>query len=562
MSMVIDRPDTYPSLERAYQTAVSPQEKAQALLDLCSLHDKRGNHKQLLECAQEALTQARKARFRVGIANALQKEGRARYLMGEYESAIARLQAAYDFYKPLGNRSGIISTLCLLSRVHSYNNDPENARQTLLLAEQDNGRTALTVDTVRLYNAWSGFYISIGDPEKVIDYARKALALAEQVGDQFGIADACRSLGFVSLGFGDGTTGQKYCNRALAIAAELDHVLIEMQILTDLTNYWIDTGKLDQALNTVQRYWQRAEHMTADIARVQGKTLLCQVLLARNDYNTALVHAKDMTRLARRYGSPLLLTTTCALRATLHVARSEPDEALTWYERGLKAAKQTKSHPQIMVAYKGLAEVYEKKGNLQAAYECYRRYMEGHEQLLGFMRQKAIASAFVAVQLEQGERERERLQGRMQSLETVIAHKQQELTASALLVAEKDNLLSELQAELRQLLSMQPDESRQVLAEIIGRLGRNFGSLQAWEEFNRQFQVADPVFIKTLAERFRPLTPAELKICSLLRVNLSTKDIASLLSIQPSSVDIYRSAIRKKLGLSRGTNLTAFLTAL
>ena len=55
------------------------------------------------------------------------------------------------------------------------------------------------------------------------------------------------------------------------------------------------------------------------------------------------------------------------------------------------------------------------------------------------------------------------------------------------------------------------------------------------------------------------LSKAELQICALLRLNLSSKDIARLLNLAVASIDVTRSHIRKKLGLEQNQSLTSYL---
>lgn len=55
------------------------------------------------------------------------------------------------------------------------------------------------------------------------------------------------------------------------------------------------------------------------------------------------------------------------------------------------------------------------------------------------------------------------------------------------------------------------------------------------------------------------LSPQELKFCCLIRANLSTKEIASILSIETRSVELRRYRLKKRLTLSKETSLTEWL---
>jgi DNA-binding CsgD family transcriptional regulator len=55
------------------------------------------------------------------------------------------------------------------------------------------------------------------------------------------------------------------------------------------------------------------------------------------------------------------------------------------------------------------------------------------------------------------------------------------------------------------------------------------------------------------------LSPAEIRLCCLLKLNLPSKDIAAILSISPDSLRIARYRLRKKLNLDAKANLNTFL---
>ena len=62
---------------------------------------------------------------------------------------------------------------------------------------------------------------------------------------------------------------------------------------------------------------------------------------------------------------------------------------------------------------------------------------------------------------------------------------------------------------------------------------------------------------------FWQLTPVEIQVASMIKQGLSTKDIATALSLSPETISVHRKHIRKKLGLnSKAANLRRHLTSL
>jgi DNA-binding CsgD family transcriptional regulator len=71
-------------------------------------------------------------------------------------------------------------------------------------------------------------------------------------------------------------------------------------------------------------------------------------------------------------------------------------------------------------------------------------------------------------------------------------------------------------------------------------------------------EVANKNFINRLNQDFPDLTQLDKKLLILVRIGLSSKEIAPLMNISPKSVEISRYRLRKKLKLDKNTNLSDF----
>jgi len=80
-----------------------------------------------------------------------------------------------------------------------------------------------------------------------------------------------------------------------------------------------------------------------------------------------------------------------------------------------------------------------------------------------------------------------------------------------------------------------------------------------WKEFELSFLKVHPDFFKKLGRISDKLSPAELKLAALIHLGLSSKQIGSLTSVTPESVDVARSRLRSKLNLPMKSNLRLFL---
>lgn len=101
-----------------------------------------------------------------------------------------------------------------------------------------------------------------------------------------------------------------------------------------------------------------------------------------------------------------------------------------------------------------------------------------------------------------------------------------------------------------------------VLKQIITYIERNQPNSNAWDDFISRFQDINPFFVQFLAKNFPDLTPTEIKICSLTRTGLNSKDIASILKLSSRSIENHKYNIRRKFKLEPYQNLYNYINAL
>jgi DNA-binding CsgD family transcriptional regulator len=138
--------------------------------------------------------------------------------------------------------------------------------------------------------------------------------------------------------------------------------------------------------------------------------------------------------------------------------------------------------------------------------------------------------------------------------------KEKELANTTMLVIQKNNFLIKLQSDLMNLNSMPGKElAKNTINTLITRIGKEIDSEKQWKVFNMHIEQVYEDLFKKLIENYPDLTPRELNLCAYLRMNISSKEIATLMNISARGVEISRYRIRKKLRLDREANLTEFM---
>ena len=120
----------------------------------------------------------------------------------------------------------------------------------------------------------------------------------------------------------------------------------------------------------------------------------------------------------------------------------------------------------------------------------------------------------------------------------------------------KNELLSSIKNDL---IQTERDISKEEVVKIIDR---GLSDNKDWEFFKEAFNNADKNFMDKIKKLHPDLTANDLKFCSYLRLNLTSKEIAPLLNISIRSVEIKRYRLRKKLNLLHEMNLVDYILSI
>ncbi|WP_439152400.1 helix-turn-helix transcriptional regulator [Winogradskyella sp.] len=83
-----------------------------------------------------------------------------------------------------------------------------------------------------------------------------------------------------------------------------------------------------------------------------------------------------------------------------------------------------------------------------------------------------------------------------------------------------------------------------------------------WEVFKSYFSEVHNNFDHKIKAISEDITEKEIRLASFLRMNLSTKEIASMLNVLSDSVLKSKYRLKKKLKLNKENDLTQFLNSL
>jgi DNA-binding CsgD family transcriptional regulator len=163
-------------------------------------------------------------------------------------------------------------------------------------------------------------------------------------------------------------------------------------------------------------------------------------------------------------------------------------------------------------------------------------------------------------QLKLEKKEKAIIQLKNENLEAEVKHKNAELASNAMSLLQKKEFIGKIAEELNKAyLPIKDHVDTSEIKKILRRLSSEDKLDEEWKQFSIHFDNVHSNYLVSLKKTFPDLNAHEMKLCAYLRMNLSSKEIAQLLSISVRGVEISRYRLRKKLKLQPQEDLFEFL---
>lgn len=145
------------------------------------------------------------------------------------------------------------------------------------------------------------------------------------------------------------------------------------------------------------------------------------------------------------------------------------------------------------------------------------------------------------------------------SLQNQLEQKRKEYNDILLNIKEQREFLEDISSQINILIGTKDLMMRdQKLKELSALLRQRMSFTREINDFYGKIEETHKNFTMRLLENFPDLTENDIRLAILVRLNLSSKEIATVMNISPKSVEIARYRLRKKLNLQERENMTDF----
>jgi tetratricopeptide (TPR) repeat protein/DNA-binding CsgD family transcriptional regulator len=190
--------------------------------------------------------------------------------------------------------------------------------------------------------------------------------------------------------------------------------------------------------------------------------------------------------------------------------------------------------------------------NLYKIYTIIGVLIIGFFFILSYVRRLQIKKKLMESQFENSQLESKHLQNE-------VEYKNKELENFALHIVHKNDFLETIKAGLSELKDNTDKDNLQKVKKLSFQITQSLRRNKDLEKFQERTDQVHGTFLKKLSEHFPELTEKEKRLCVLLKLNLSSKEIAILNNISENAVMMARYRMRKKMNLNSEENLTEFI---
>lgn len=150
-----------------------------------------------------------------------------------------------------------------------------------------------------------------------------------------------------------------------------------------------------------------------------------------------------------------------------------------------------------------------------------------------------------------------------EKLHQELVHKSKELSNSMINLVHMNDNLRKIKTDVQSMATEKDIEKRDhVSRRLIRFINSEMNTSKYMELFDLNFSAVHEDFIEQLQSKYPNLTQNEIKLCAFIKMNKSTKEIASLMNISSRGVETSRYRLRNKLGLSREESLYNFISTI
>jgi DNA-binding CsgD family transcriptional regulator len=494
--------------------------------------------------------------------------GQDHNMIGNLDSAYYYYNLAEKNYSKANDMVGIADIYNSKSIVYLMKGYYNLALENALKAEKIYTDKKLSMDLNQNRLVIASVYGEMKDTVNAIDYHKKTLKFFENESQKRQYASTLNLILALQLPNKEkNEENEKLIDELVEISSSLKDESLIGDAQEKKAQFMLVNGNVNEAKTIFESLLNKNDsYSLAYVNMYLGETL---ILL--KDYTNALEHLNTSKIEADKNNLD-------ALKPKIHKLMSQAYQAIGNFENGLKHYKIYKkledniSSTEINNRFSELQTIYEtekkeaeitlqekeiKTLNVQAENDKLIKTLYGIG-MFSFLSIAGLLYFGFKQRIKKNKIEREKQE---EIYKQEIAFKKKELASQTLHLVQKNTFIQELKENLEKI-KKSPELFKVEFRRLVMLLKKESAEDKDWEVFKSYFSEVHNNFDNKIKAIAKDITEKEVRLASFLRMNLSTKEIASMLNVLPDSVLKSKYRLKKKLKLSKEEDLTQFLNTL
>jgi tetratricopeptide (TPR) repeat protein len=429
---------------------------------------------------------------------------------------------AYDIYKNNGNLEETSKLENNLAIIYSQGKNKEKALQYFSNVYRYQKSKNDPVKLVKILNNIGTIYLN-KNLDSSVYYYQKAYTINKTIKDNTLKVYVCTNLARAYALKKDKTRADKYFTEAFSLINKLVSNLVQAFVYESFSEYKYNEKEYDAVIVNAKKALELYNENVYNLSGLNLNKILYQVYINKEDYKNAVYYFQQYS--------------------TINDSINVEEKAVN-LER-IKLEQDYKIRTQL----KTITE--EKKQ--------FKYYVVGLILVVALLiliillikyRNKNINSQL----------QKEKLKTKMQALKHNLQAKNKVLIAKAMSEIHRTDSISEIVTELKKIkLKTVNKEMQQAIDIVLKRLEKDLNT-DIWKEFEISFEQVHKSFFDKLKTDYPSLTPKDRRLCALLYLDLTTKEISLITGQSFKSIENARTRLRKKFDLTNEkVNLSTYL---
>ena len=449
-------------------------------------------------------------------------------------------------------------------------------------------------------------YLFRGNHNLALQEALRALKFFEHLDKPVRKADALNHLANIEFYLKNFQNVINYNLQALEVYRRYNDKFYQSQVLNDIGNNYYYLHKYDSAIFYLEQSLQLAREMDSKDLAGTALNNLGKIYKELGEYGKAIRLSNEALALHESTGSRNKIVEALNDIGMVYNAQKSPQTAIEHFNRSIALAESIGVKENIKIAYFNRSKSQEMLGNTNKALEDYKTYKTIDDSILNETKTRQIEELRTIYEMENKEREialqkieiglleannkvnrlqrillsaglilsilvlflvyygmRQKMKRNKIEREKVdaeLAYKAKQLTTHALHLANKNELLEDLKLQMERMKLN--GNAHTEYNKIVNTINFNLQDDKNWANFSRFFDEVHRGFNESVKQNFPGITSNELRLMALLKMNLTSKEIASILNISHDGIKKARYRLRKKLNINSDESLTDLIVSI